>query len=226
MLRPWMRIALLIAALAALGAGGYALITFDEMPRPAPNVDPRLFLNGTRLRSPQNVSPTEEHPGPDGETLYLTYEQFRVANAAKGLPIDGLDRKLAAALVEEDPDVRAERLVALVESVPTTEDGDATALGLYALTYGAMTAPPKTAARDAAQKRLHDQIGCRFRPGSRTPIPLPKCDSAPTMIPVYALAGVAAIPLLAVLVGLVIGRRRNARERKPGAVPPVSDATA
>src|SRR5687767_6501684 len=137
-LRPWMTIALVIGVACCAGAAIWYAITAPKMPRVAPALDIRLQAAGARLRRPQTVSPTEEHPRPDGEIVYLTQDQFRAANAAATLPQPGYDRKLAAALAEENPEKRVEQLAAIMDSVPRDASGDVTALGLYALVSGAL----------------------------------------------------------------------------------------
>lgn len=207
--RGWMKVALALAVACFAGAGAYYYVNEPKVPRPAPNVDLRHQAAGVRLRKAQNVSPTEEYPGPDGKTVYLTFEQFRVANAAASLPLPGYDRQLAGALAIEDPDARAKKLLEIVESAPRGPEGDTTVLSLWALVTGALGAPPQTAGQKESRAKVDALIGCRFVPRTKSLIPIPKCAEPVTLVPAYVLVGVGAAPLVLVLGAVLMGRSRS-----------------
>ncbi|MBK6514184.1 MAG: hypothetical protein IPG04_08700 [Polyangiaceae bacterium] len=209
-LQPWMKVALAVTALCFAGAGAWYFVNEPKVQRTAPGIDLRHQAAGVRLRKAQNVSPTEEYPGPDGKVVYLTQEQFRVANAAASLPLPGYDRQLAAALAIEDPDARAKKLVEIVESPPRGEEGDATVLSLWALVIGALAAPPQTAVQKEGRARVDAAIGCRFVPRAKSLMPIPKCASPATLVPAYVMAGVGAAPLVLVLGAALVRRKRPA----------------
>jgi hypothetical protein len=197
-----------LALLGSLLAGGAAgAWYYDHQSRwmhQPPRADPRFQAFARKLKQPPNISASEEYPGPNDETMYLTEDQFRAVNAAASLPGDA-NRRLARALAEPDPDRQAQLLFELVDSVPSTPEGDATSLSLFYLASAALSAPPQTAARIAARERLDELIGCRFYPVATVPpMNLPGCARRPGMTPLFVLGGLAGLLLLAILGSLLI----------------------
>lgn len=203
----WMLVAFVVSLAFGAGAAFWYNNYQSKWSRRAPKLDVRHEAAARRLSVPQNVSPSEEYPGPNGETLYLTQEQFKAANIVAALP-GNAGKRLAGALAEKNPDRKAELLFALVNETPATPDGDKGALALYRMSVAALSAEPASAARDAAQAKLDRLIGCRFV-GQR----LPPCPDRPSESTLWALVAFAVVPFSAALVGLVLSflSRRKAR---------------
>lgn len=201
--RRWMLFALLGSLVAGGVVGAWYYQHQSKWMHYPPKADLRFQAIARKLTVPPNVSPSEEYPGPNGETTYLTEDQFRAVNAAASLPGD-VNKRLAKALSEPDPDRQAELLFALVDSAPKTPDGDSTSLSLFYLASAALSAPPQTPARTATRSKLDETIGCRFYPVATVPpMNLPACSKRPGLTPLYVAAGLAAVPLLAILGSLL-----------------------
>lgn len=204
----WLYAALVTALCGAVALGWY-LKSRDALGRPSPPMQPRYETAGMRLKWPPTVSPTEEYLTPDGGIVYLTYEQFRAANIGAALPIAGYDKKLAAAYAEPDPDKQARMLADIIDSTPKSEEGDATALALFSLVWGVLTAPPQTPARVEAKARVDEAIGCRFIPqGKLAEKRIPPCKSRASLLPTYIALAASGAPLLFALVATLL-RRKN-----------------
>jgi hypothetical protein len=215
-LRRWMRYALLGSLLAGAAAGAWFYDYQSKWMHYPPKPDIRFQAIARKLKALPNVSPSEEYPGPNDETTYLTEDQFKAVNAAASLPGD-VNKRLARALSEPDPDRQAELLFQLVDGAPKTPDGDASALSLFYLASAALSAPPHTPARVEARRRLDEMIGCRFYPvATMPPMNLPACSRRPGLVPLYVLAGLAAAPLIAILGSLLATMIRRPRiHRRP-----------
>lgn len=207
----WLYAALVTALCGAVALGWY-LKSRATLGRPSPPMQPRYETAGMRLKWVPTVSPTEEYLTPDGTIVYLTYEQFRAANIGASLPIAGYDKKLAAAYAERDPDKQGKMLADVIESVPKSEDGDATALALFSLVWGALTAPPQTAARVEAKARVDEAIGCRFIPeGKLAEKRIPPCKTRASLLPSYIALGAGGAPLLFALVATLVRKKKVAK---------------
>ncbi|MFO0555797.1 MAG: hypothetical protein U0271_45895 [Polyangiaceae bacterium] len=208
--RTWMTVMMAVAVLFGASAGAYEYFYRTRFARPAPKIDPRYEGAARLLGVKPIVSPSEEYPGPNGETLYLTEEQFKAVNAAATLPRDAATR-LAVALSEPNADKKAAMLIALMQSVPQGTEADAEAVAIYKMTLAANMTLPTKDQRTQTKAQLDSFIACRVI-GRGIPT---NCTSRPPYWIVYVLggsaAGFAAIPLVAFI---WIGMRRDDPPKK------------
>lgn len=210
-LRRWALRALAVGLALGAAGGAHYLSVREKLGRPMPSADLRFEGARKRLEAPPIVSPNEEYPGAEGETLYLTADQFRAASMLRTLPLAGFDNRLAGALAEREPDRQAERLIAIFDSIPDTAAGDETAVAIDRIAEGVLSAPPSTPTRARALTHVQDAMACRFRSGSGgLGWRVKECPSRPSILPTYFLAGAGGAMLLVAATVAFFARRARA----------------
>jgi hypothetical protein len=219
-LPPWLpalgKASLAIALLGAAGGGASYLSWRSEWQRPRAKVD-MCFLGARKgLREPEVETGTEPHDAGEGRTVYLTPAADRAVRCAQQLgPVPA--QRLAAALGELDPDVRAKMLHAIMDGIPRGAEGDHEAVSMGALVPAALEALPTTPFIEKARKESIQNVACRFG--------LPQCNTAPP-VPKTAYAGGAIAGLGLLSVGFHLGRAAAARaaaKRRLAAAKPQDD---
>lgn len=203
---------LLLGAGFAIATSAWVLNYQKTWARPLPRVDVRFDVVGRKIAEPVRVSAAEEYPGPDGQTIYLTEEQFRAVSMAAGLSNEAGPR-LAAAFAEKDPEAQADKLYALVDDAARAPERDRELVGMYRLVAGALAALPEGFKRDAAIENIDRLVGCRYV-GPK----IPSCPDRPTFTTAYVLGAAAGVPWLVVLGGIVVAlvaRTRASTTTKP-----------
>lgn len=189
---------LLLGAGFAIATSAWVLNYQKTWARPLPRVDVRFDVVGRKIAEPVRVSAAEEYPGPDGQTIFLTEEQYRAVSMASGLSNEAGPR-LAAAFAEKDPETQADKLVALVDDAARAPERDRELVGMYRLVAGALAALPEGFKRDAAIERIDRLVGCRYV-GPK----IPSCPDRPSFTTAYVLGGAAGVPWLVVIGGIVV----------------------
>lgn len=215
-LKRWMAYPLLIGAALAIGASAWALHYREVWSRPMPKVDVRFDVVGRKIAEPVRISPAEEYPGPNGETFYLTEDQFRAVSMTSGLSKEAA-LKLADALADKDPESQAAKLQAMIDDAAKSPDRDRELIGLYRINSGALKALPEGFKRDAAIESIDRVVGCRYV-GPQ----IPPCPDRPSMATAYTLGGAASAAWLVAIGGIVAGlvARRRAKPAAPAAIAP------
>lgn len=195
----WMLGALLVSVATGIPAGLWYQSHDAQWQRRPPKLSACFVPLRARLEKPSIVSPSEPFPGPDGQTYYLTADQFRAVGCTSKFP-SASAFKLAAAYATPDPEAQAKALSATVSAAPAGPDGDLEALSLWWLVKPSLQSLPESPIRESAIAEVDELVGCRFGEHPK----LPGCSTRPAFpVGILVLGGVSAFALCLILASLL-----------------------